>query len=128
MPVVAFFCRILLSQGIILIVTFIVHCSLSIDLMCPNIIAFLLYYSDCSIRAFYIVIPKSGTRFCCYWCSEQYSKSSSRHTIVCHAAQEAGTPHVGILTGRKKMLFSHHCISVIPYPIGTKFAAEFPTS
>ena len=101
MPVVAFFCRTLLSQRIILIVTFIVHCSLPIGLMCPNIIAFLLYCSDCSIRAFYVVMPKSGTRFCCYWCSEQYSKSSSRHTIVCRAAQEAGMPHRGY-TDRKK--------------------------
>ena len=42
---------------------------------------------------------------------------------------------VGILTGRKKTSFSHLCISVIPYPIGTKFAGigtkfatEFPSS
>ena len=35
---------------------------------------------------------------------------------------------VGILTGRKKMSFSHFCISVIPYPIGTKVATELPTS
>ena len=34
---------------------------------------------------------------------------------------------VGILTGRKKMSFSHLCISVIPYPIGTKFPTELPT-
>ena len=31
-----------------------------------------------------------------------------------------------ILTGRKKTSFSHFCISVIPYPIGTKFATDFP--
>ena len=35
---------------------------------------------------------------------------------------------VGILTGRKKTSFSHLCISVIPYPIGTKFATELPAS
>ena len=35
---------------------------------------------------------------------------------------------VGILTGRKKTSFSHLCISVIPYPIGTKFATVFPAS
>ena len=34
---------------------------------------------------------------------------------VCHT--------VSILTGRKKTQFSHLCSSVIPYPIGTKFAA-----
>ena len=37
-------------------------------------------------------------------------------------AQEAGVPPVSILTGTKKMQFSHLCSSVIPYPIGTKFA------
>ena len=33
---------------------------------------------------------------------------------------------VNILTGRKKTSFSHLCISVMPYPIGTKFATELP--
>ena len=36
--------------------------------------------------------------------------------------------NVGILTGRKKTSFLHLCISVIPYPIGIKYAAEFPAS
>ena len=31
---------------------------------------------------------------------------------------------VSILTGRKKTQFSHLCSSVIPYPIGTKFATD----
>ena len=35
---------------------------------------------------------------------------------VCHT--------VSILTGRKKARFSHLCSSVIPYPIGTKFATK----
>ena len=35
---------------------------------------------------------------------------------------------VSILTGRKKTSFSHLCISVISYPIGTKFATELPAS
>ena len=35
---------------------------------------------------------------------------------------------VGILTGRKSMSFSHFCILVIPYPIGTKLATELPVS
>ena len=35
---------------------------------------------------------------------------------------------MSILTGRKKTQFSHLCSSVIPYPIGTKFAAEVPAS
>ena len=52
----------------------------------------------------------------------------SRHTVVCRAAQEAGVPPVSILTGRKKMQFSHLCSSVIPYPIGTKFATDVPAS
>ena len=52
----------------------------------------------------------------------------SRHTVVCRAAQEAGVPPVSILTGRKKMQFSHLCSSVIPYSIGTQFAREVPAS
>ena len=47
---------------------------------------------------------------------------------MCRAAQEAGVPPVSILTGRKKTQFSHLCSSVIPYPIGTKFAREVPAS
>ena len=35
---------------------------------------------------------------------------------------------VSILTGRKKTQFSHLCSSVIPYPIGTKFARDLPPS
>ena len=42
-------------------------------------------------------------------------KNPARHTV-------------GILTGRKKTSFSHLCISVIPYPIGTKLAIQFPAS
>ena len=53
---------------------------------------------------------------------------SSRHTLVCRAAQEAGVPPVSILTGRKKTQFSHLCSSVIPYPIGTKFATDVSAS
>ena len=33
---------------------------------------------------------------------------------------------MSILTGRKKTQFSHLCSSVIPYPIGTKFARNVP--
>ena len=51
-----------------------------------------------------------------------------RHTVACRAAQEAGVPPVSILTGRKKTQFSHLCSSVIPYPIGTKFATDVPAS
>ena len=47
---------------------------------------------------------------------------------MCRAAQEAGVPPVSILTGRKKTQFSHLCSSVIPYPIGTKFAREVSAS
>ena len=35
---------------------------------------------------------------------------------------------VSILTGRKKTQFLHLCTSVIPYPIGTKFAIDMPAS
>ena len=47
---------------------------------------------------------------------------------MCRAAQEAGVPPMNILTGRKKTQFSHLCSSVIPHPIGTKFAREVPAS
>ena len=57
-----------------------------------------------------------------------YSIKESRYTVVCRAAQEAGVPPVSILTERKKTQFSHLCSSVIPYPIGTKFARDVPTS
>ena len=43
------------------------------------------------------------------------SKKPARHTV-------------SILTGRKKTQFSHLCSSVIPYPIGTKFATDVPVS
>ena len=46
---------------------------------------------------------------------------------MCRAAQEAGAPHRECID-RKKASFSHLCISVIPYPIGTKCAAELPAS
>ena len=35
---------------------------------------------------------------------------------------------MSILTGRKKTQFSHLCSSVIPNPIGTKFARDVPAS
>ena len=43
------------------------------------------------------------------------SKKLARHTV-------------SILTGRKKTQFSHLCSSVIPYPIGPKFAIDVPAS
>ena len=52
----------------------------------------------------------------------------SRHTVVSCGPRSRHMPLVSILTGRKKMQFSHLCSSVIPYPIGTKFAREVPAS
>ena len=66
--------------------------------------------------------------FMCQCVHISTSFTQSRHTVVCRAAQEAGVPPVSILTGRKKTQFSHLCSSVIPYPIGTKFAREVPAS
>ena len=63
-----------------------------------------------------------------YKCVPDCLIHSSRHTVVCRAAQEAVVPPVSILTGRKKTQFSDLCSSVIPYPIGTKFAREVPAS
>ena len=73
--------------------------------------------------------PKLIIIFVCVYVhsmSTVLSVTISRHTVVCRAAQEAGVPPVSILTGRKKTQFSHLCSSVIPYPIGTKFAREVP--
>ena len=44
---------------------------------------------------------------------------------MCRAAKEAGAPHHGYID-RKKTSFPHLCISVIPYPIGTKFVQSCP--
>ena len=65
---------------------------------------------------------------CCTFITSRHTIVTSRHTIVCRAAKEAGAHTVAILTGRKKTSFSHFRISVIPYPIGNKFAAELPAS
>ena len=47
----------------------------------------------------------------------------SRHTVVCHAAQEAGASHREYID-RKKTRFSHLCRSVILHPIETIFAVD----
>ena len=50
----------------------------------------------------------------------------SRHTVVCVWPKKPAHHTVSILTEKKKMRFSHHFSSVIPYPIETKFATEVP--
>ena len=47
--------------------------------------------------------------------------------MSCGPRSRRATP-VSILTGRTKTSFSHLCISVITYPIGTKFATQLPAS
>ena len=47
-------------------------------------------------------------------------------SVLCGPTNRRHT--VGILTGRKKISFSHFCILVIPYPIETNFATAFPAS
>ena len=47
---------------------------------------------------------------------------------MCRAVQEAGAPHHEYIDRKKKTSFSHLCISVIPYTIGTKFATELSAS
>ena len=61
------------------------------------------------------------------FCHSYRVNQVSRHTVVCRAAQEAGAPHREYID-RKKMSFSHLCISVIPYPIGIKLATELSDS
>ena len=48
-------------------------------------------------------------------------------SVSCGPRSRRATP-VSILTGRTKTSFSHHCISVITYLIGTKFATQLPAS
>ena len=53
---------------------------------------------------------------------------TSRHMVVCHAAQEAGAPHREYINRKKENAISNLCSSVIPNPIGTKCATEVPAS
>ena len=46
-------------------------------------------------------------------------------SVSCGPRSRRATP-VSILTGRTKTSFSHLCISVITYPIGTKLATQLP--
>ena len=48
-------------------------------------------------------------------------------SVSCGPRSRRATP-VSILTGRTKTSFSHLCISVITYLIGTKFATQLPAS
>ena len=48
-------------------------------------------------------------------------------SVSCGPRSRRATP-VSILTGRTKTSFSHPCISVITYLIGTKFATQLPAS
>ena len=48
-------------------------------------------------------------------------------SVSCGPRSRRATP-VSILTGKTKTSFSHLCISVITYPIGTKFATQLPAS
>ena len=48
-------------------------------------------------------------------------------SVSCGPRSWRATP-VSILTGRTKTSFSHICISVITYLIGTKFATQLPAS
>ena len=57
-----------------------------------------------------------------------YDTSIKTHgSVSCGPRSRRATP-VSILTGRTKTLFSHLCISVITYPIGTKFATQLSAS
>ena len=48
-------------------------------------------------------------------------------SVSCGPRSRRATP-VSILTGRTKTSFSHLCISVITYLIGTNFATQLPAS
>ena len=52
---------------------------------------------------------------------------SSRHTVLCCAAQEAGVSHREYIDRKKEDAISHLFSPVISNPIGTSFTAEVPT-
>ena len=56
-----------------------------------------------------------------------YSNIKTHGSVSCGPRSRRATP-VSILTGRTKTSFSHLCISVITYLIGTKFATQLPAS
>ena len=58
-----------------------------------------------------------------YW----YCVIKTHGSVSCGPRSWRATP-VSILTGRTKTSFSHICISVITYLIGTKFATQLPAS
>ena len=58
-------------------------------------------------------------------CYNYYIKTHG--SVSCGPRSRRATP-VSILTGRPKTSFSHLCISVITYPIGTQFATQLPAS
>ena len=55
------------------------------------------------------------------------TKIKTHGSVSCGPRSRRATP-VSILTGRTKTSFSHLCISVITYLIGTKFATQLPAS
>ena len=65
-------------------------------------------------------------------CNVQYVQSviyfmKTHGSVSCGPRSRRATP-VSILTGRTKASYSHLCISVITYPIGTKFATQLSAS
>ena len=57
----------------------------------------------------------------------QISIIKTHGSVSCGPRRRRATP-VSILTGRTKTSFSHLCISVIIYLIGTKFSTQLPAS
>ena len=56
-----------------------------------------------------------------------WNQIKTHGSVSCGPRSRRATP-VSILTGRTKTSFSHLCISVITYLIGTKFATQLPAS
>ena len=66
----------------------------------------------------YIGDPEKNYKIC---------RIKTHGSVSCGPRSRRATP-VSILTGRTKTSFSHLCISVITYPIGTTFATQLPAS
>ena len=96
----------------------------------------LMYYCANHLQHFldhstpcYKFCPVSTLSWIHYSCICMHAETliKAHGSVSCGPRSWRATP-VSILTGRTKTSFSHICISVITYLIGTKFATQLPAS
>ena len=73
---------------------------------------------------YFVILNRVSVYLFCYAIRTSIKTHGS---VSCGPRSRRATP-VSILTGRTKTSFSHLCISVITYLIGTKFATQLPAS